>query len=975
MSVLKINMTYQCTAECDHCRFRCTTKPAPVIDFDTAMRCVTELKQLNNLNLVVLLGGEPGLFPELTYNIATAIHELNIAVRVETNAFWAVSDEEACAFKEDMDMSDTRTMQDTRHTRPQHSRLTIGVLETLLPGLSEEAMAGLVAVARERDANVIWFDGGLLRSPVGFDAQANVLYELVREANIDGLIIDAVLVHYVGPEAMTPLCERYAPLPVITKEVAVPGIPYVVVDFYQGMSAAMVHLIEVHGYQHIAFIRGPKESSTAEDRYRAYTEALSRYAIPLDLNLVAPGTFFAPSGVEAVHLWLDERKLRPGVDLEAIVAANDFMALDALQALQARGIRVPEDVAVVGFDNAEQTLSVTPPLTTVRLPGNEQEQVSGRLLLALVDGKDVPEPVILPAELVIRESCGCVDLAIAQASTTQGIGGDGDFEAALASRRAAILAAMVQVRGNVLVGLSPNWAEQLLEAFFTEVGGDVSLSGSGGRGPFLSILDDLMRQVTAGEGQTTVWQNVVSALRAQVFPCLTDVRMLLRAENLWQQARVRIGGMGQRVEMFRRFQDRQQAQIIREIERRLITTFHVSELMDVLAEELPRLGIRSCYLAMYEDPQPYTYPQPVPEWSRLLLAYTEHGRVDLEAGGQRFCSRQLVPDGLFPQERRFTMIVEPLYFREHQLGVVVFEAEIQDTVVYTALRVIISSALQGALLVQSVQQHAHELAVAYEEIRILNTQLQEENLRMSAELDVSRRIQQMVLPSTEELRGCEGLEIVGFMKPADEVGGDYYDVLKENGMIHIGIGDVTGHGLESGVLMLMTQTAIRTLIEHGETDPVVFLAALNRVLYKNIQRMKVDKTLTLAFVNYQHGQIKIIGQHEEMLVVRYGGQVERVDTLNLGFPIGIVDDIAQWVNEATVSLQPGESAVLYTDGITEAENMSGELYGIERLCDMISHHWNQSAEAIKQAVIADVTRHIGNQKVYDDLTLVVLKQR
>jgi PAS domain S-box-containing protein len=195
--------------------------------------------------------------------------------------------------------------------------------------------------------------------------------------------------------------------------------------------------------------------------------------------------------------------------------------------------------------------------------------------------------------------------------------------------------------------------------------------------------------------------------------------------------------------------------------------------------------------------------------------------------------------------------------------------------------------------ITELKQTQQELAAAYQEVQILNTQLQQDNLRMSAELDVSRRIQQMVLPAPEELQQIEGLDIVGYMKPAEEVGGDYYDVLTVNGMLHIGIGDVTGHGLESGVLMLMTQTAIRTLIEHGETDPVAFLSTLNRVILKNAQRMQVDKTLTLACVHYHHGMLKLIGQHEELLVVRAGGTVERVDTLHLGFPIGMVDEIAQ----------------------------------------------------------------------------------
>jgi serine phosphatase RsbU (regulator of sigma subunit) len=175
--------------------------------------------------------------------------------------------------------------------------------------------------------------------------------------------------------------------------------------------------------------------------------------------------------------------------------------------------------------------------------------------------------------------------------------------------------------------------------------------------------------------------------------------------------------------------------------------------------------------------------------------------------------------------------------------------------------------------------------------------------------------------------------------------------------------------------MLMTQTAIRTLIEHGETDPVAFVNTLNRTIYKNAHRMGADKTLTFALVKYQDGQLKIVGQHEEMLVVRKDGKVERMDTIDLGFPIGLEEDIAGWVAEAMVSLQPGDGVVLYTDGITEAENTERELYGLERLCEMVSQHWDKSAEGIKQAVVDNVIRFIGKQKVYDDLTLVVLKQK
>ncbi len=253
--------------------------------------------------------------------------------------------------------------------------------------------------------------------------------------------------------------------------------------------------------------------------------------------------------------------------------------------------------------------------------------------------------------------------------------------------------------------------------------------------------------------------------------------------------------------------------------------------------------------------------------------------------------------------------------------------------------------------------------------------LKDENLRLKAELEVTHRLQQMLLPKEAELKQIPGLEISGFMEPAEEVGGDYYDVLTHNGRVKIGIGDVTGHGLESGVLMLMVQTAVRILLENNETDPVKFLNAINRTIYDNMQRINSDKNLSLCLLDYQAGTLRLSGQHEEMVVVRCGGQVERIKTVKLGFPIGLAPDIADFVAEAKVQLNPGDVVVLYTDGITEAENVNGARYRLERLCEVVSLSWQQSSSEIKQAIIDDVRRHIGKQKVYDDMTLVVFKQK
>ncbi len=268
-----------------------------------------------------------------------------------------------------------------------------------------------------------------------------------------------------------------------------------------------------------------------------------------------------------------------------------------------------------------------------------------------------------------------------------------------------------------------------------------------------------------------------------------------------------------------------------------------------------------------------------------------------------------------------------------------------------------------------------ELETANAEILQLNERLQADNIRLKSELDITKRLQRMILPKSSELESVEGLDIAGYMEPADEVGGDYYDVLNLDGKIKIGIGDVTGHGLESGMLMLMVQTAVRTLQEVEETNPIRFMDILNRTIYKNIQRMDSGKNLTLSLIDYSDGELKLSGQHEEVIVIRSNGELELLDTTDLGFPIGLDDEIADFVGEQKIQLGAGDVAVLFTDGITEAEDMNKNLYGIEKLCEIIKQNRHLSATEIKDAVIEDVRSHIGLQEVFDDITLLVLKQK
>ncbi len=274
-----------------------------------------------------------------------------------------------------------------------------------------------------------------------------------------------------------------------------------------------------------------------------------------------------------------------------------------------------------------------------------------------------------------------------------------------------------------------------------------------------------------------------------------------------------------------------------------------------------------------------------------------------------------------------------------------------------------------------VAARTRDLQGARDEIAALNVALQQENLRLSTEVAVGRRLQQLLLPKPQELAAIADLEVAGVVEMAEEVGGDYFDVLRYGDRVIVSIGDVTGHGFESGAISLMVQSALRVLSPLA-LPPNQVLALLNYGIYENLRRMNCDKSLTLLLLSYQDGCFHLVGQHEEAVLIRRDGTVHRIDTLDLGFPLGLEPDVTAYLSAPLYHcLAPGDLLLLYTDGIPEATDEAGELYGVERLCAVAQAHHHLTAEAIVQAVLASVRAHVGLARVHDDITLIVLKRR
>jgi sigma-B regulation protein RsbU (phosphoserine phosphatase) len=280
-----------------------------------------------------------------------------------------------------------------------------------------------------------------------------------------------------------------------------------------------------------------------------------------------------------------------------------------------------------------------------------------------------------------------------------------------------------------------------------------------------------------------------------------------------------------------------------------------------------------------------------------------------------------------------------------------------------------------AHLEDMVKERTEELERALEKISVLNDKLKDENLRLIAELDVAKQLQLMVLPGQDELCAIKDLDIACMMAPADEVGGDYYDCFQSNGSVRFGIGDVTGHGLSAGVIMLMAQTAVKTISLMGERDMKKMLALVNKVLYSNIERITEDRSMTLSLLDYKDRVYTVAGQHEYLIVCRKDGRVEVKDTCDLGLFVGFEPDISEFIDEVKITLDEGELLVLYTDGVTEAVNERGEEFGLKRLCELVKRNHALPSSKILENLNEEVRAFIGKAKVYDDISLLVIKQK
>ncbi|HJW75974.1 MAG TPA: PP2C family protein-serine/threonine phosphatase [Thermoleophilia bacterium] len=252
----------------------------------------------------------------------------------------------------------------------------------------------------------------------------------------------------------------------------------------------------------------------------------------------------------------------------------------------------------------------------------------------------------------------------------------------------------------------------------------------------------------------------------------------------------------------------------------------------------------------------------------------------------------------------------------------------------------------------------------------LRTELKTARDALWGEMEVAKHIQTALLPRVHEV---PGFKIAAMMQPAEEVGGDYYDVQEnDSGETWVAIGDVSGHGVESGLIMMMAQTSLDTIVHRAAgIAPSEALREVNAVIRRNISRLGADRYMTMTAMRIEGEKLTFAGKHQDLLIYRSARAATEV-VPTTGSWLGVVDDLKPFLEDQIVTLEKGDVVLLYTDGITEAADAKGEMFGEDRLRRALTRHASGKVEEVLDHIMREVRAHTAKQT--DDMTLLVLRR-
>src|SRR5215211_807163 len=478
----------------------------------------------------------------------------------------------------------------------------------------------------------------------------NINFVPVGPWNTDGLII--------VPDELTQEQSQYvrdllaSGFPVIFTTPEGPG-PVVAVDNTLGIQQAFEHLLQ-HGHKQIAFLAGNVgQGGDSEERLQAYRLSLKEAGIPEDPRLIAFGEHRRDGGRAAMR-----KILVSGADFSALIASNDLSCLGAIECLQEAGRIIPDDVAVIGFDDILDARSLSPSLTTIRHPAFSLGYQSVLTLLHHIRGDtDRAERVVVPPRLIVRQSCGCpptgTSLSFSSTNTLEPALTFADLARAMAE------ASLIEARNSLLEDLQEQ-CSSFLNAFLHSL----RLRSTS---PILSAIKQVLAWTDERDEDAHIWQAGIAILYQQLN---TLLKLVPEAEqgfvtSLIDRVHLEISDQIQRRTTRSMIEHMDMMAQLGLMTAELLTAMNISESAEILTRHLPKVGIKNIVVAFYDiDGEDRTSVATI-----LLTA-----GLSMERNGLRFETRKFPTPEIYTTEKPIQLTILPLDVDGKTFGFAAFDA-------------------------------------------------------------------------------------------------------------------------------------------------------------------------------------------------------------------------------------------------------------------------------------------------------------
>ncbi|HZU85317.1 MAG TPA: substrate-binding domain-containing protein, partial [Polyangiaceae bacterium] len=464
-------------------------------------------------------------------------------------------------------------------------RKTLALLVNDVFGAYQAAFRSAIERAAARSGcGLLVFSGRSLGHPDPYERAQNRLYDWVSPRVADGaIVLSGTVAHFADRTAMAGLCARLGAMPVVSIALEIPGVPSILMENRSALSESVSHVALHHRRRRIAYIGGPLGNEEARDRLAGYHDALRACNLPLDEQLVTAGLFTLPSGAACM-----EQMVGRDVPFDAVVAANDQMAIGAMDVLRALGVRVPEEVVVVGFDDTPIAQFAARALTTIAQPIERMGEAGVEAVLAQIAGRSAAAKMSFDGHLVLRESCGC-----SYKNTRSAI--------SLRPPQSTAADYARQNRERLIDEASPSseptahrwrarWAPRLIDALTAELAGDT--------GAFLIEIEQTGDEARGEHASLEEIGRFVASLQALFDDAGYRGAREFELEQLWISARAIVSTAISRAQARAALIQVEGSVDLRYVTQRISIAFDTASLAAELERSLPQLGVDWAYVAL-----------------------------------------------------------------------------------------------------------------------------------------------------------------------------------------------------------------------------------------------------------------------------------------------------------------------------------------------------------------------------------------